>query len=481
MNMQESFETFQIDQETVFPCVEEALNNYHNSNIAQSPFEKLLLFKIAARTNGRSLRQATNQVLMDAYEALQKSAPEDALFIEKRFFDQEIMSAVARRLSVSEGYIFTIRKRAIQELTNILLAQEQELRQSQQQRWAGRLPAATYRQLFGVKGHLDQLYETLLSPTTSELIIVEGIGGIGKTSLIHALIHKLMQEAAFDDFGWLSLKTKQLTPQGMVTQLASAVSSIDSMEDELVRALLCQLVPEFPAFADTSFEQCLQILQGRLTASRHLIVVDNIEEQAEAEALWSILQKLMGQSRFLVTSRVRFPSLQPAFVYTLQPLSQSDGITLLRSEAKQSNITHIGNQEESTLNELLETVGGNPLALKLVVGLAHSQDIQTILGGLRAAPTTKIDELYRYIYQQSWQRLDEPTKTVFIYMPIAALDGDPLSTIVEGVGLPKAEVQNALDNLVDLNLVDVHRGADEYRFGIHSLTRTFLLNDAIDW
>jgi len=42
-------------------------------------------------------------------------------------------------------------------------------------------------------------------------------------------------------------------------------------------------------------------------------------------------------------------------------------------------------------------------------------------------------------------------------------------------------VQSELDRLVDLNLVNVHRVEPEYRYSIHSLTRTFLLNDAIQW
>ena len=47
--------------------------------------------------------------------------------------------------------------------------------------------------------------------------------------------------------------------------------------------------------------------------------------------------------------------------------------------------------------------------------------------------------------------------------------------------LPPAELQNALDTLINLNLVDRRGDLDEVSYTIHSLTRTFLLEQVIKW
>lgn len=66
------------------------------------------------------------------------------------------MTAVAHRMNISEGYIYHVRRRAIESLTQILFAQEKESQAHQQKRWEGRLAVATYHELLGAEGHLKK-------------------------------------------------------------------------------------------------------------------------------------------------------------------------------------------------------------------------------------------------------------------------------------------------------------------------------------
>ena len=108
----------------LFASVEEALNGYHAGELDASPFANLALFRHERRKGVRNIRKITNLILNNAWAVLQKREPEEAKFIQKRFFDQETMQAVANQLNVSEGHVYVWRKRAITSLAAVLDAMD---------------------------------------------------------------------------------------------------------------------------------------------------------------------------------------------------------------------------------------------------------------------------------------------------------------------------------------------------------------------
>ena len=63
------------------------------------------------------------------------------------------------------------------------------------------------------------------------------------------------------------------------------------------------------------------------------------------------------------------------------------------------------------LLQVYEVAGGNPLALKLLVGQMHVLALSRVVDDLREARGQKVEELYRYIYWRSWN-LQVPRSTV---------------------------------------------------------------------
>lgn len=70
----------------LFRRAEEALKEYHEMSCEESPFARLALFRAERQGLNRSFRYITNRILTDAYDELKQNVPEDALFIQKRFF-----------------------------------------------------------------------------------------------------------------------------------------------------------------------------------------------------------------------------------------------------------------------------------------------------------------------------------------------------------------------------------------------------------
>ncbi len=130
---------------------------------------------------------------------------------------------------------------------------------------------------------------------------------------------------------------------------------------------------------------------------------------------------------------------------------------------------------------LYETVGGNPLALKLVVGQLRYHALADILADVRAARGESVKEMYRYIYQRAWNQLSEVEKTTLLAMPMVAPRPGNVETIIEATGLSAEVVRDALQQLVDLNLVERRGDLQESFYTIHSLTRAFLEDRVLQW
>ncbi len=465
------------DKTDLFLPVEKALNSYHKSEPEPSPFANLYLFQQEKRKSHRTLRQITNRILQHAWEALCQSHPEDANFLQKRFFDSESMQVVANQLHVSSGYVYVLRKRAIRRLAVVLQTLEKKAKSLQQEVWLQRLGNPSNQQLVGVEEHLAHLLERLYADTPPWIVTLEGVGGIGKTSLADALLRRVIGACPFNDIGWVSVQTERLNSIGRLIPTENNAFDAHAIE----RALVTQLLPDFPIRPNTEAEQLTNVLEERLKALPHLIVIDNLETVADLTMLMPLLERLSNPTRFLLTSRTALPAMHTHYRFLVPSLAQTHAFTLIRQEAEWSNLPEVAAYTDAQLRPIYKTVGGNPLALRLCVGLAHAQSLTEIQQGFEQMPDPRIETLFRFIYQQAWESLDDLSRQIFLYMPLASSQGDTLALIEQTLSLPKPEIIAGLQTLIEMNLVNVNRSAPDYRYSIHNLTRTFLLNDAINW
>ncbi len=136
---------------------------------------------------------------------------------------------------------------------------------------------------------------------------------------------------------------------------------------------------------------------------------------------------------------------------------------------------------DADLRPIIATVGGNPLALLLVVGLTHVHSLTVVLRHLREARGLPAENLYTYIYRQAWDALDERHRQVLLAMPLTALRGETLEFVAAICDLPLAVTADVLHRLYMLNLVTAGGDLHRRRYAIHSLTRTFLQEQVARW
>lgn len=444
-----------------------ALRLWHKDESDASPLQHLFLYRVARRKASTN-RQATNEVLNEALTSLATQYPEAATVLRLRFLDHKLVHGVANQLNVADSTVYKLQRDAIDSLAEIVLAQEKEAQARQQAKLAARLEPPAYVELVGVESHIEQLTTALLAEGPPWLLSIEGIGGIGKTALADALVRHLLAQAAFDDFAWVTARQVSFLGGGIRPVTKPALTS-----DALIAALLAQLMPDLPRTSVLSPQQALDTLRDRLRQP-HLMVVDNLETVQDVESLLPALRYLAGPSKFVLTSRHSLFFEAGVRHYVVPELAQSEALKLVRQEARLHGLAELQSAGDAELSPIYETVGGNPLALRLVVGQIHAYSLDGVLADLAGVRGGKAEELFIYIYGRAWESIDLLDRTVFVAMPLVAEQGGTPKDLAAITRLDPGDVHDALETLVALNLVDCRGSLHARRYSIHNLTRRFL-------
>lgn len=427
---------------------------------------------------GDSLSRAMSQVLLDAIDALAVDHEPDAVLLRARFLEGKQALAVAHELNIAEATLFRIQRLAVARLAEALWHREERASAQRRDLLEQRLPPATYVELFGLDAPLAELSAVLGAPEAPWLVSVEGLGGSGKTALVHQLIHRLARRGGgFVDFGWVSAQQQTLHPGGAIRPAGAPALTADA----LIAALAAQLLGGAGNAMPLTVERTLAALEAILRGAPHLIVVDNLETVTDVATLLPLLARLAGPSKFLLTSREAFEGQASIYHFPMPELVEQDAIALMRAEARLHNLRHVAEAQDAALRSIFDTVGGNPLALRLVTGQLHLLALPQVVENLRAARGRKTEELYRYIYWDAWRRLPDGARDTLMLMPLFAGDGADLAAISRISDLPDDALLEALEYLVRLSLVNVAGDLHRRRYSLHRLTETFLLNEVIKW
>lgn len=329
------------------------------------------------------------------------------------------------------------------------------------------------QKLFGVERAQVRLRAVLLAEDRPWLVALDGIGGIGKTTLATVFVHELLQTERFAHIAWLSAKQEEFRPAEGIAETGRPALDIET----LTTGLLDQLLERPPLTASNAEKQVM--LHGLLQERSILVVVDNLESVADYQALVPYLRQLANPSKFLITSRFSLQSYSDIFCYSLTELAEPDALDFLRHEANVRNIARLMQADDVQLAAIYDVVGGNPLALKLVIGQVLFLPLSQVLDNLRQAQGKRIDQLYTYIYWQAWQMLSDGSRQLFLSLPLVPNGTfDQLRLASE---LDADDLQEALAQLSALSLVQTGGDLDVPRYRLHRLTETFLMNEVLKW
>ena len=459
-------------------AVHTALRKWHTGQQDDLPWRDMLV--IATRISESpvpNLDLAVKELLLEALETLQQQAGGDgAQILRLRFLDGHTATATANRLNLTVDIVYKGQRAAITELAQIILQAEAEARSAHEMRVLRRLEIREPPILFGVNDKLDELVAALTSKDPPWMIGVVGIGGIGKTSLVDAAVRALALSPAVADIAWVCARQEHFTLWDGAQQGQSPPAlTLEGLLDAIIEQFGAEDLVRMPLPAKRAS------LCARLRAQPYLVVVDNLETAADYRALVPELGDMLNPTRFLFTSRHSLHDYPGVYCLTLDELSAKDSLALLRHEAVMRGMAELSATSKDNLLQVYEVAGGNPLALKLLVGQMHTLSLSQVVDDLSQARGRRVEELYHFIYWRSWQLLSDEARRLLTVMPLVAESGGGLVQIAAISDLGEAQMRAALQQLVALCLVNIMGTVEARRYSIHRLTETFLLTEVLKW
>lgn len=429
------------------------------------------------------VNQAVHAVIRRALERLADRQPDAAQLLERRFVWGETVNALAHEMNVAPNTFYYRQNQAISLLVAKLLRIEQAAEVEEEPpispspaavKLPWELPPPSYTCLFGVEEKQTCLAEALRSSEGPALVIIDGMGGVGKTTLARVGAEQCADQ--FDALFWLTARREAEYDTWLPKrqELGRPALTAEMVLDAIaVRLGLREMAHE-------SVEQKQMHLMPHLDKIKALVVIDNLETAQDAEAVVDIVHQLGRPTRFLITSRYR---LEAELAIHVDELSLSDSLALLRHEAGLRGLEEMKRASDEDLEVIYQVVGGNPLALKLVVGQAAHLPLRRVLDALREtwpARDSTESEFYGYLYQQSWSMLSPTAQELLLTMPVLPLTGGTWEDLRELSGLGTSDLDQAIAQLVRLSLLNA-AGWPEKVYSIHRLTHTFLMSEVMQW
>jgi len=322
--------------------------------------------------------------------------------------------------------------------------------------------------LFGVAAAQTRLMEALQTTQNPWIVMIDGSGGMGKTTLASELSKLCISH--FHDVLWLSAKQEKFDIGRGIETLDNPVLSAAMLVDEL----LTQLDPTFELGRPD--KEKLLILAHWFHQKPYLVIIDNLETMADNKALLPTLHHLIRPTKFLLTTR--WHEEQDVFYESLTEWSEEDAILFLRYWGKTQAMPSLVDANAADLTQIYQVVGGNPLALKLVTGRLKTHPLTKVLADLKRGQSQNGSDFYNYIYRQAWDDLTEDARHVFVLL-LHKTDYEDLARLAKLKQNPE-KLSNVLIELSLRSLIEVRGvGLDERTYHLHRLTETFLQTQII--
>lgn len=328
------------------------------------------------------------------------------------------------------------------------------------------LPAPSCTAFIGREEELNRLLDLLSPAHAAHLISVDGIGGVGKTTLvleaayrcldgnsrdIHSSIPKFdviiftsAKEFLLTPFGWLKSLSPRRTLNDIFRQIARVIDDLD--------------------ITGASFDEQVDLIRDALARQRTLLIVDNLETVQDQHDVLAFLYELPPTVKAVITTRE-----QILFVpVRLTSMLEQDALSLIQHEAQ---IKEVKLEREDCM-ALNRVTGGIPVAISYAIGqLANGYSLQEVLHNI--AQST--GDVARFCFASSVQPLQgKPAHRLL--MSLALFPASALQDALIHVAVPDIDPQTTQTDLARLRGLSLVR-QENNRYTMLPLTREYALTE----
>ncbi len=318
---------------------------------------------------------------------------------------------------------------------------------------------------FGRTREMDTVIRAISPADRTWGVLVDGIGGIGKSAIAVKAAYLAQELGLFEAFIFITAKQNILDPSG-IRELTPPARTLDEFLNETARIL------GQPAITKLAGDEKRRALIDVLHSTRTLLIYDNLEtlSKEEQEGIADFLRELPQGCKAIITSRRR--GGEGAVWLRVEKLDWDAARGIIENEVKRdatlaSKLNHV---DQTRWRELYDETNGSPLALVHTLGLMRVRAALTFDGALEMLRGNRDADLQEFIFQEARKELTDNDKVALIslsfFVPSATFEA-----WMQIANLSRNALETTIDRLNALSLVDVLAGTE--RYALHPLTRAF--------
>ncbi len=305
-------------------------------------------------------------------------------------------------------------------------------------------------------------------------IVIDGIGGIGKSALALEIAHRylneydfLLEEEKFKAIIWISAKESILTADGIKNRFQSTKTLNDIFQQISVVLGEKEITRQY----DLN-EQGL-LINHALGQRRTLLIIDNLET-IDDDRVNSFIRELPSPTKCIVTTRHRIDVADPI---RLSAMPRQDALSLINQECSKKDIQ----LENAQIELLYKRTAGVPLAVVWSIAQISYRGfgVHKVLKRLGDAK----GDIARFCFENAIERIrDNPAYKILISL---ALSSNPMSrseigSIADLSELDRDEGLVALEHLSLINKINYRylssASTTHIKFGLLPLVREYILS-----
>lgn len=219
------------------------------------------------------------------------------------------------------------------------------------------LPARDCSVFVGRDAEIESLQQLLSFENPTPRISIEGLGGVGKTTLVLDVAYRYLlsdknSDYPFQAIVFTSAKPKHFTSKGILPRLFRERTLQDILR-AVARTIKCADT------ATTNFRETYEQVYKRLANMPTLLIIDNLDALEEEKEVLDFLYELPATVKVVITSRETTPFTK----IRLNPLTQAEGFKLIQNQAAEKYL-------ELSLDkcrQLYQNTGGIPFSIVYAV------------------------------------------------------------------------------------------------------------------
>lgn len=328
------------------------------------------------------------------------------------------------------------------------------------------LISRNYIKFVGRKAEVDKLLRFLSADYGLNIITVDGIGGVGKTSLVLEVAYRCLEASrtnaievdagmpTFDAIIFTSAKQDALTAGGILPR-QQAQRTLQDIFQEISRTL------DRPDILRASPDEQFQVVRDDLSRQRTLLIVDNLETIEDKQGILSFLYELPANVKVVITTRER-QSITPI---RLTELPEEQGLQLIAQRIHQMSVV----LSEEQCKALYKTTGGIPAAIIYAIGqISSGYSFTTVIDRIDDAS----GDVARFCFKSSVEIL-EGKPSYYLLLAISMFSKSPIRDALKEVAnyTDPITVEEGLVQLQRLSLVS----QIDSRYHLLPLTREYAL------